>query len=157
MPWTTPNIIELGDQAKSIIQKIYSYPLDAQIFVVSQNDLEKAVINEQKTLDRTEQELQEIIFQLPFIVGKYFSSSHEIWIVEGKGEHLDIVIHEILHSIQKCYPNTEGIVNFITFLLTNTKSSISKKKLKEWKEIQKTNGKKAIFNRLVVPGDCEEF
>ena len=92
-----------------------------------------------------------------FIIGKYYAGENVIWLVEGKEVNLPALIHELLHSIQKCTPNRENIVDFLVYKMLDNENSIDQKVLKEWNEIEKTFGFKVIKERLLSERDCEDF
>jgi hypothetical protein len=83
--------------------------------------------------------------------------THEIWLVQGRGENFPTLLHEMLHSIQKCTPNRENIVDFLVYKLTGQRDSILPEILADWIEIEKSIGLKNVKQRLISEGDCEEF
>ena len=95
--------------------------------------------------------------RLAYIYGKYFAGTNEIWVVEKIGENIDVLIHEMIHSIQVCKPNREGIVDYLTFKFTKNESWINSKIIEDWRKIEKMVGLQAIKEKIVKNEDCEEF
>ena len=91
------------------------------------------------------------------VIGKYFSQKNEIWLLDGKGVNIEVLTHELLHSIQRCKPNRENIVDYITYKLTGLTNQILDDILQEWNEIEKSIGFKVIVKQLLIEKDCEEF
>ena len=94
---------------------------------------------------------------MPEIVGKYFKKPPEIWLVEGRDDTLSDLLHEVLHAIQLCHPHREGIVDYLTFMLTKDNKAIAEYDLENWREIAKGVRFKDIFKQLLSKGDCENF
>ena len=158
MGWITPEFEELVEVAKKKIKKELSIEPKAQIHLTDKEGLIKRFIEELEEKKIPEEEIQ--LFRKKYItrtIGKYFSKEDEILILSEEGEDLETIIHEFLHSIQKCRPNREGIVDYLTFKITGTKKYIEPYELENWLEIEKTNGYKKIKERLLTQGDCEEF
>lgn len=89
--------------------------------------------------------------------GKHFFLKNEIWLIQQDGEQYEILVHELLHSIQRCSPDREGIVYYLTYKLTKNPAVIPVKKLQEWQEIEKSVGLKTIVKQLLLEKGCEEF
>jgi hypothetical protein len=99
--------------------------------------------------------LKKHFFEL--LLGKYFASKNEIWIVEDKGAPDSVIIHELLHSIQKCRPNRESICDYVTFKISQDPTAMESRKRLEWQEIEKNNGLPRIIENFLSTIDCEEF
>ena len=67
------------------------------------------------------------------------------------------MFHELLHSIQQCDPNREGIVDYLTWYYIKDSTMIDPYTLEDWREIKRTVGLSQIQQRLLTAGDCEEF
>ena len=146
MPWTTDRLNLLIVQARKLLLKEFPDTIfSADVFICSQMEM----------INRTKEEIKK--YYPSFIIGKYFSKENIIWLVEGKGDNLPTLLHELLHSIQKCSPNRENIVDFLVHKMLDNVDSIDQKVLNEWNEIEKAVGFKAIKERLRSEGDCEDF
>lgn len=158
MPWTSPELLKFSEKANFFINREFSVEIRAQLFIVTKEEMTHDIIEELKLdgYNHNSISILEEIF-IPKVIGKYFKRSHEIWIIQKKGENLDTVIHEYLHSIQKCSPNREGIVDYITYKITGNQVYIDPYDLKDWREIEKTYSYKEIKVRLLSEGDCEHF
>lgn len=157
MPWENPANQHIIQQARKLIKKEFSIHISAQILVCSRSELIKKCLIELQEQNINKKLVEKEKRRLKFIFGKYFKENNEIWLVEREGEVLDIVLHEFLHSIQECHTSKEGIVDYITFKLTNDLSWIDAYTLKNWLEIEKSVGYKNIKRKLISNEDCEEF
>lgn len=157
MVWHDPELQPLIQAAQKVLHKYYKIELTAIILVCTRNELVYEVFKEYEDIIMSN--LQQKIFEkaIQDIEGRYFASSNEIWLVDQIGTNLETIIHEYLHSIQKCSPSREGIVYYVTYQLTNKQSQIDEYILTNWLEIEKEQGLKAIFKRILDIGDCEEF
>lgn len=158
MPWITNRLEILIEKALELINPIYNIQSLCPIFLCDQHEMILRVSEEISKLglsDKKKELIREYV--LRDVIGKYFKETHEIWLVEGRGDNLADLIHEILHSIQKCNPNREGIVEYLTFKLTNDTSAITEENLANWNEIEKQVRLKTIFERLTKDGNCEDF
>ena len=158
MPWSNHNLEEIIKEAKKKINDLITeVEITAITLVANAIEMKKEILTEGKLLKLPEKEMEDRIFLSEFTVGKYFKLKNEIWLVEGKGENSTTIIHEYLHSIQKCEPNREKIVEYITYKITGEEKGLSNAFIKEWEEIEKKEGYQKIINRLVNEGDCEDF
>lgn len=157
MTWQTPEILRLAKEAKDLVEKEVGVEETASVFIASEGEMTNATLQEQTELGRTPEEIERIRFDLQFILGKYFPLSNEIWLVEGRGVILDVIIHEMIHSMQRCSLHREGIVDYVTFKITGNRDYVAESVLEEWQEIERSVGYKAIRRRLLSGGDCEEF
>ena len=157
MPWQTKELINLVNEAENLIIEFYSLPVHTNVFIVTQEEMIEVVLNEQQSMNRSPQELEKIRFELKYILGRYFSSRNEIWLVDEKGVVLDVLIHEFLYSLQLCKPHREHIVDYLTYKLTSNSNYISSSVLHDWQEIEKNFKLKKILERLRKVGDCEDF
>jgi len=157
IPWQTPLLIELIEQAKTQIYDLFDLSVNTPVYIATESEMIEAVIKEQKAKNRGNKELEKIKYDLLFILGKYFTATKEIWVVEGRGEALDVIFHEILHPIQKCNLHKEKIIDYITYKITGNKDYFYNTILKDWQEIEKSNGFDRIKTRLIKEGDCEDF
>ena len=154
MPWTNDNLDLLVSQARKILLNEFPDLFTAQIYVCTQLEMIERI---KKEVKREEFKSGIKKYLARFIIGKYFAVENIIWLVEGKGENLPTLIHELLHSIQECSPHRENIVNFLVYKMLDNTDFIDQKVLKEWIEIQKTVSYKEIKERLLSEGDCEDF
>ena len=158
MPWSNPNLEEIIKEGKKkITDLITEVEITAITLVANANEMKEEILTEGKLSKLPEKEMEDRIFLSAFTVGKYFKLKNEIWLVEGKGENSNTIIHEYLHSIQKCEPNREKIVEYITYKITGEEKGLSNAFIKDWEEIEKKVGYQKIINRLVNEGDCEDF
>ena len=158
MPWQSPHLEFIVEQAKQELKKYYQYSLvTAQIFIVTKKEMRKAVVDEQKLLRVSDEELEDIKFDIIVIQGKFFPLKNEIWLIQQDGEKYETLVHELLHSIQKCNPDREDIVYYLTYKLTKNPAVIPAKKLIEWQEIEKSVGLKSIIKQLLLEKGCEDF
>lgn len=161
MPWTTKELEKIAKEAKSLVAKefkILSSKLDNPIFIASKEELQQAILDELKQLHYSNHAIQKIQERfLPFVIGKYFKLTNEIWLLHGKEDNIYTIVHELLHSIQRCEPNREGIVDFLTYKITGSSQYIDHFELADWLEIEKTTSYAKIKMRLIGEGDCEDF
>lgn len=157
MPWENPANQHIIKQARKLIKKEFNLNISAQILVCSRSELKKKCLVELQEQNIDEKLIEKEKRRLNFIFGKYFKENHEIWLVESDGEVLDIVLHESLHSIQECHTAREGIIDYITFKLTNDPFWIDAYTLKNWLEIEKSVGYKNIKRKLISKENCEDF
>lgn len=157
MPWQTSKLSNIEKKARSLIYEFIDIQIDIPVYISTEEEMIEAVLFEQLKLNRKKNEIEKIKYDLNFILGKFFSNKQEIWVVDGRGINLDVIIHELLHSIQKCLSKREHIVDYITFKITKNKEYIDELILKDWLEIEESVGFKKIIKSLVTIGDCEVF
>jgi hypothetical protein len=97
------------------------------------------------------------LYYIPFFIGKFFRKTNQILLVEGKGDNWVTLIHELLHSIQKCSPKRESITDFLTFIITKNINAIESRELTDWDDIMRLHGISAIKQRFLKMGNCEDF
>lgn len=158
MPWTTAGLNALANEAKTLVRTYYpNEELTAVVMVATAEEIIEESIVEKKKEGRSESEIRRIQRLRSLIDGKYFKYRHEIWVVRGKGERLGTLVHEFLHSIQKCSPNRERIVEYLTYKLTEDPQELLLARMEEWLEIERSIGLRSIINQLLKERDCEEF
>ncbi len=161
MTWTSRELEVMVDKAKRVVARelnISYSDLKCPVYLASREELDNAIIDELRQLHYLENDIQRIIrYYLPFVIGKYFQLSKQIWVLYGKGDNMDTIIHELLHSIQSCEPNREGIVNYLTYKISGNLEFINEYVLEDWQEIERISSYLAIKNRLITEGDCEDF
>lgn len=158
MPWQPEPFNSVIQEAKVFIFDNFKINTTANIFICSFNELEKTILKELKDTNINEEKIEHIKkIYIKRVIGKYFSKTNEIWLLEGKGNNLEVLIHELLHSIQKCSPNRENIVDFLTYKITGLRTQIPNETLKEWLEIEKSYGFKKIKHQFLLEEDCEDF
>lgn len=156
MVWQDEQVNELVQKAKDILRELISKRIEAEVYICTFNELKSTLENElQETV--SENELKYIMRRIEYIDGRYFKKKNEIWLVNDRGVNLDTILHELIHSIQECSENREGIVYYVTYKLTKNKEHINDYLLKDWEEIEKIHGMKKIISRILKEGDCEEF
>jgi len=135
--WEEEHLIPLIREAQRRIRKLYPQStLDARIYICTLEELRNVVITELHARKITISEIKRVTANLDEIDGKYFKKTHEIWLVQDRGTNLDTIIHELLHSIQKCHLDREDIVYYITYKLTDNPDHINPFTLKDWQEIE---------------------
>ena len=161
MPWQTQKLNEMVSTAKSLVAKSFNYPvsdLKTQIYIAQKDELITEIISELKILNYSKESITKIKnHYLSFVVGKFFRFTNEIWLLHNKGENIDTIVHEFLHSIQKCKPNREGIVDYLTYKITGNLKYINFYDLSDWQEIEKSVSFQKIQKRLISDGDCQDF
>lgn len=158
MPWVDNSLNKWIKQAETLISDEFNKSLHATFFVCTREELIPQVLTELKNLKYPEAEIEySKQFLLPDILGKFFATTNQIWLVAGEGTNFDTILHEALHSIQACTGKREPIVDYITYKYTKNKAYIDEMEIIEWQEIEKTNSWKKIKTRLVTVGICEDF
>ncbi|MHA1944846.1 MAG: hypothetical protein ACXAC6_01190 [Candidatus Hodarchaeales archaeon] len=148
-------LLELISQTSDLIFEAFGVRVSAEIFLGTPEDLVTPVT--QVFTERAPHLIPKITQLIPYINGIYLKEAHEIWIVEGKGENISTLLHEMLHSIQECDPNRENITDYLVYKLTGLQNDILPEILAEWVEIEKSFGFKRIKRRFITNGDCEDF
>lgn len=158
MPWTSPEFEKLVEKAKNRLRKELPVEYKATIYLTNNEEMTQRVKEELKEDGFTKEEIKELeITSFPGIIGKYFKKEDEILVLTGIGENEDTIMHEFIHSIQKCEPNREGIADYLTYKITGNTKYIDPYDLNDWNDIERANGLKKIKERLFKEGDCEEF
>ena len=159
MPWISQEFDKLVQESKSLVKKEFpDITFDWPVFIASKDEMDIAIIKELKDLNYSKRQIEDVVnYFLPYLIGKYFAQTNEIWVLQMKGENLDTIVHELLHSIQKCKPHRESIVNYLTFKITGEKNYINDNLRKDWEEIEKNTSYQRIKNKLLSEGDCEEI
>lgn len=158
MPWINPELNDMIQEAKKRINEaIASIELTAPVLVANSTQMKQEILTEAKLLHLSKKDIEDRVFLSDYAVGKYFKLKHEIWLLEGKGENINTIIHEYLHSIQKCDPNRERIVEYITYKITSEKKGLSNGFIEDWMEIENNLGFNQVIARLMTEGDCEDF
>ena len=158
MPWLPDAFLMVIAEAGRLIQKEFGITPKASVFLCSSGELDDAVLREIERINLTAVQIRKIKnVYLRRIIGKFFKESDEIWLLEGKGDNIETLVHELLHSIQKCAPNIENIVDYLTYKLTGSSTMILEFIIDDWSEIERIYGYGEIKLRLVTDGDCEEF
>jgi hypothetical protein len=148
-------LLELDSQGRALIKKEFGVQVTAEIRIGTSADLVPPI--RKSFTERAPHLVSKIESLIPDLDGIYLKDTHEIWIVQGRGENFQTILHEMLHSIQKCFPNRENIVDFLVYKLTGLSDSILPEVLTEWIEIEKSIGLKNVKTLLLSEGDCEEF
>lgn len=148
-------LLLLISKGNMLIEEVFGVQVTAEIRIGTSTDLIPPIMKSiSKRFPDLVPKIEPLITDLD---GIYLKDTHEIWLVQGRGENFTTLLHEMLHSIQKCESNRENIVDYLVYKLTGQKDSILPEILTEWIEIEKSNGFKSIKQRLLLEGDCEEF
>ena len=158
MPWSNDKLNSKIEQSRKKIKSFLGIRPEASVFLGTLNELITRVKNELLSGGTSKEKvvfLENHIF--PLLLGKYFKTTKEIWLVEGKKDFDSILVHELLHSVQNCSPKRENICDYLTYRITNDPTIMDKTLLLEWKEIERTYGLEAIKARFLADGNCEDF
>jgi hypothetical protein len=148
-------LLLLISKGNALIEEVFGVQVTAEIRIGISTDLIPPIMKSfAKRAPDLVSKIEPLITDLD---GIYLKDSHEIWLVQGRGENFPTLLHEMLHSIQKYAPNRENIVDFLVYKLTGQTDSILPEILAEWIEIEKSIGLKKIKHRLLSEGDCEDF
>jgi hypothetical protein len=157
----TDDCKKLIEQAKEIIFTEFQIYPNAQTWICSLKEFQKYFIEVDLQYKYDPPTQQQILKQIvPQIEGKYWKKKNEIWLVQGRGEKLETIIHEFIHSIQLCRPNREHIVEFLTFKILQLRGKdieYTDKRRLEWEKICADVGFETLKKRLLFKGDCEDF
>ena len=148
-------LLVLISKGNALIEEVFGVQVTAEIRIGTSTDLIPPIIK--FFTERAPHLVPKIESLISDLDGIYLKDTHEIWLVQGRGENFPTLLHEMLHSIQKCIPNRENIVDFLVYKLIGQKDSILPEILTEWIEIEKSIGLKNVKQRLISEGDCEEF
>jgi hypothetical protein len=149
-------LLESIDKAKRLIFKHFQINIEADIIVCTIDEMTNRL--NQIYASKAFPIFEKIKPLIRYLDGKCFKEEQEIWLIEGRGENFPTIMHEMLHSIQKCNKNyREPIVHYLTFKLTGDKTGIYQSLIEDWREIERIHGLKQIKERLISEGDCENF
>ena len=158
MPWQPEPFFSVIQEVKAFLFNHFKVNATASVYICSAPKMELTLLEELEDRDLSEIKLNHVKkFYIKRVIGKYFSKKNEIWLLDGKGDNLEVMIHELLHSIQKCSPNREQINDYLVYNLTGLKNQITEESLKEWLEIEKSYGFKRIKHQFLLNKDCEDF
>jgi hypothetical protein len=161
MPWQTQELQKLVLTAKNLVVKTFQLlisDLKTQVFIAQKDELQNAILAELKELKYSQKAISKIkTYFLPYVIGKFFKLTNEIWVLHGKGDNVDTIVHEFLHSIQKCETNREGIVDYLTYRMTGNQQYLDVYELVDWQELEKSVSLKKIKEKLISIGDCQDF
>jgi hypothetical protein len=158
MPWSNDKLNSKIEQSRKKIKSFLGIRPEASVFLCTLNELITRVTSELLSGGTSMEKiivLENHIF--PRLLGKFFKTTKEIWLVEGKGDIDSVAVHELLHSVQTCSPKRENICDYLTYRITNDPTIMDKTLLSEWKEIERTYGLEAIKARFLADGNCEDF
>ena len=136
MPWSNDTFRSRIEQARAKIDAYLGISPDALVFLCTRDEMTarlKAELLQRGTMTDKVAFLETHVF--PLLLGKYFANTNEIWLIEGKGDIDAILIHELLHSVQKCDPKRENICDYLTYRITNDPTVMEGKLRTEWAEI----------------------
>ncbi|MHA1734069.1 MAG: hypothetical protein ACTSU5_19175 [Promethearchaeota archaeon] len=162
MPWTNDRLRTLVGQTQQLLVREFRVNVTAEVLLCTREEMIRRFTREVEARASTENWPPEHLenwkeFLIPMVEGKYFGDTDEVWLVAGVGDTRPTLIHELLHSIQECHPKREPIVQFLTYRLTRDASTINGDLRGEWEEIERQTGLSGIKERLLKPGDCEDF
>lgn len=156
MRYPSDQLLESIDRAKQLIFEHFQIDIKAEIFICTIDEMTNRL--KQIYAPKALNVFGKIKPLISYLDGKYFKEEQEIWLIEGRGENLPTIMHEILHSIQNCNADhREPIVHYLTFKLTGDKTGIYNSLIENWREIERIHGLKQIKERLISEGDCEDF
>jgi len=110
---TSDQLLELVLQGRILIEKVFGVQVTAEIRVGTSTDLVPPI--RKSFAERAPHLVSKLESLISDLDGIYLKDTHEIWIVQGRGENFQTVLHEMLHSIQNCTPNRENIVDFLVY------------------------------------------
>ncbi len=149
-------LLESIDKAKQLIFEHFQLTIETEIYICTIEEMTNRL--NQIYAPKAGTIFEKIKPLIRYLDGKYFKEEQEIWLIEGRGENFPTIMHEMIHSIQKCNTiHREPIVHYLTFKLTGDKAGIYNTLIEDWKEIERINGFKRIKERLISEGDCEDF
>ncbi len=157
MPWTSHKIDQIARKLATLIYQEFKITPSCPAFLCTRKELQQRIHQHEYYQRLQEQERKYFDYTLLYICGKYFSSTQEIWIVDECSNKQEILFHELLHSIQKCSPNREKIVSYLSWKILQDPTAIEEEIQHEWEEIEQQYGLAKIKQRLITEGDCEEF
>lgn len=157
MPWDNTELHPVIQKARNVLQIHFDDAFETPIRICKLSEIRKETIREGNMDGKNETQIKRIQSIMPFMRGKFFHSLQQIWLVEEKGENLFTIVHELIHSIQKCAPKRETITFFICYKILDDSSRLTKSELNDWLAIEKMVGFERIKTRLFTPGHCEEF
>lgn len=158
MPWETDLFRNLVDKAKEDINSFFGIKPKVNVLICSYDEMKTSLIQDFETRNLPAKILEfHLNYTINDVIGKYFSDTKTILILENFSDHYFLLIHELLHSIQKCHPHREAIVDYISFIISKDERAIDSQLLYEWLQIEKNYGEKSIIKQLLLEKDCEEF
>ncbi len=158
MPWSNSKLEARIDHNRKRIKEFMGILPEARVLLCTRDEMCERVKGELLVGGRPVEKvafLEKHIF--PLLLGKYFKDSGEIWILEGKRDADTIVVHELLHSIQKCNPKRENICDYLVYRITNDPTIMESNLRLEWAEIEHVHGLDKIKSRFLSDGNCEAF
>ena len=158
MPWQDESLQSTVLKANEVIFQFIGKRPNCPVLICTKKELVREISIELQ-LDGISKEKIEMnqIFVFPKVIGKFFHRKNEIWILDKEKGNFELFVHEILHSIQKCNPNREGITDYLTYLITKNTSIIDPNAKEEWDHLTRTMKKKKLIERYLSDGDCEDF
>ena len=114
MTWYDPNLQPIIDQAKKMIEEYFSCQVTSKVFLCTLEELQNQMIDEFKDILKTALDKEVFQFTINNIEGRFIKNRNEIWLLSQRGENLDTLLHEYIHSIQQCTNHRENIVKFLT-------------------------------------------
>lgn len=158
MPWQPEPFNDIIKKGRDLINNNFNIIPSPIIYVCSYEEMKESVLEELRSREFSEHKINQIKkYYLHKIAGKFFKKTNQIWLLVGKGDNLETLVHELLHSIQKCEPNREKIVDYMTYKLTGISTNILVDIIKEWKEIENSYGIKKIKQQILLKKNCEEL
>nr|MDO8116854.1 hypothetical protein [Candidatus Sigynarchaeota archaeon] len=158
MPWSNDKFNSRIEQGRKKIKSFLNVQPGAPVFLCTLDELITRVRNELLSGGTS---MEQVLFLehniFPFLLGKYFKKTREIWLVEGQDGLDSTLVHELLHSVQTCSPKRENICDYLTYRITNDPTVMARRLLSEWTEIERTCGLAAIKARFLGEGNCEDF
>lgn len=160
MPWISEEFSHVIKEGRALVETEFGVRPTAIVFFCTEEEIFQETRRELTSRSISSERLKFLEKKVfPQIIGKFFPEKKEIWLVDGKGTTVSTLVHELIHSIQKCAPHRENIVDFITYriLKGSEKPSIEPELLGEWTEIESQYGFARIKQNILRKGDCEDF
>lgn len=157
MPWENNKVLHMKQELETLIKQEFGISVDFPVYCCTKKELVERIVSESFFSKLPKNARLSIKIQLQFIIGRYFSDTNEIWVVHGKGDRKGVILHKLLHAIQKCKPHRENIVDYIVWHYLKDSEFINNKILKEWQEIENAVGFERIKQQLLKNEDCENF
>ena len=158
MPWSNDKLRSKIEQSRTSIEAFLGIVPDAVVYLCTRDEMTarvKAELLQRGTSTSKVAFLETHVFSL--LLGKFFASTNEVWLIEGKGATDAILVHELLHSVQKCYPKRENICDYLTYRITNDTTIMEGKLRTEWAEIERVHSIDQIKSRFLADGNCEDI
>ena len=158
MPWLSNDFSLIVSRAKKLIEKEFGVKTKTKPYLCNKEEIIVQTKKELSKFDLSKENYIKLVESvLPSLMGKFFKDMDEIWIIEEETNNFPLIVHELLHSIQICSPQREGIVDYITYKLTGSRTCIDPYIKEDWKELERIHGFFLIKKQLLRKGNCEDL